>query len=196
MLTKVLNSNAFWKVNICNKIVPNTLVLNAYFLGARAFGQYLSEPSSPSIPNHIFQWLAQRQTRITTTTEKTLQGLPLADAGVGDGLNGLEAVSKDQQVEKPSLRSAPVAIDNLKGLTKLGSSPKPNLIQRPSYNPELARKVEEVENDNSTKGKWYFFILDLISANSGISAVVLHFAYDFHLTTYIDSKGFPRLQHL
>lgn len=119
--------------------------------GARAFGQYLSEPSSPSIPNHIFQWLAQRQTRITTTTEKTLQGLPLADAGVGDGLNGLEAVSKDQQVEKPSLRSAPVAIDNLKGFTKLGSSPKPNLIQRPSYNPELARKVEEVENDNSTK---------------------------------------------
>jgi len=122
--------------------------------GARPFGQYLPESSSSSaIPNHLLQWLAQRQSRITTTTEKTLQGLPLGDDGSGDGnLGSLEAVvSKDQQVKKPSLRSAPVAVDTLKGLTKLGSSPKPKLIQRPAYNPELARKDGEVESDNTTK---------------------------------------------
>ena len=126
-----------------------------FYLGARPFGQYLPESSSSSaIPNHLLQWLAQRQSRITTTTEKTLQGLPLGDDGSGDGnLGSLEAVvSKDQQVKKPSLRSAPVAVDTLKGLTKLGSSPKPKLIQRPAYNPELARKDGEVESDNTTKG--------------------------------------------
>ena len=115
----------------------------------------MPKSSSPSaVPNHLLQWLAQRQSRITTTTEKTLQGLPLGDNGSGDGnLGSLEAVvSKDQQVQKPSLRSAPVAVDTLKGLTKLGSSPKPKLIQRPAYNPELARKDGEVKSDNTTKG--------------------------------------------
>jgi hypothetical protein len=145
--------------SICNQrsltYVTNLTIF--FYLGARPFGQYLPETSASSaIPNHLLQWLAQRQSRITTTTEKTLQGLPLGDDG-GDGgnLGSLEAVvSKDQQVKKPSLRSAPVADDTLKGLTKLGSSPKPKLIQRPAYNPELARKDGEVESDNTTKGTY------------------------------------------
>jgi len=119
--------------------------------GARPFSQYLSESSS-SIPNHVLQWLSQRQSRITTTTEKTLIHAAVLPLGGGDN------ASDNQQVEKPSQRSAASALatDTLKGLsTTSDSSPRPKLIQRPAYNPKLAEKDKENENDisNSTKGE-------------------------------------------
>ena len=121
-------------------------------LGARPFSQYLSESSS-AIPNHILQWLSQRQSRITTTTEKTQDAavLPLSGAATGD--NALD----NQQGEKPSQRSAAPALatNTLKGLpTTSDSTPRPKLIPRPAYNPKLAKKDKENDNDvsNSTKG--------------------------------------------
>lgn len=117
--------------------------------GARPFSQYLSESSS-AIPNHILQWLSQRQSRITTTTEKTLHAAVLP-------LGGDDDASDNQQVEKPSPRAAAAALatDTLKGLSTLDSSPRPKLIQRPAYNPKLAEKYVESENDitNATKAE-------------------------------------------
>jgi len=121
--------------------------------GARPFGQYLSESSSPTIPNHILNWLAQRQSRITTTTSvKPPGGGSVGDEGKGSGITSKD---DDQQVEKPSRRDAAaaasaVADQTLKGIPKLGNSPRPKLIQRPAYNPELAsKKQEESESDTS-----------------------------------------------
>jgi len=119
--------------------------------GARPFSQYLSESSS-AIPNHILQWLSQRQSRITTTTEKTQDAAVLPLSGAASGDNALD----NQQVEKPSQRSAAPALatNTLKGLpTTSDSTPRPKLIPRPAYNPKLAKKDKENDNDvsNSTK---------------------------------------------
>lgn len=92
------------------------------FADGRPFGKYLPPPQNPSsaIPQHVLQWLAQRQ----STTLKPFKSSSTA--------------SKNDQglIDKPAVRSQVSP-----SLTTL----KPKLIERPSYKPALTASEEEKE---------------------------------------------------
>jgi len=175
------------------QLAPDTLSrpLNPKQGSLRPFGQYLPPvPSAPTtqaaaanIPNHILQWLAQRQQQqqinIKTSnpsppvksTERPL--LTAAEAGISIGatsdLNPL--VSQNDLIGKPVQRAVPGASSlaamrdfqyhptNQNApqqqqnqppqrplLTK--TTPKPKLIQRPTYNPALSGRSQNEKKNN------------------------------------------------
>ena len=117
------------------------------------FGQFLPGKQSTSpgpapaagIPNHILQWLSQRYQTTSTATTATATSKPLID----------EKKFDRQLISGGS--SASLVQTNPKTREEQTSTVKPRLIQRPSYNPQLAAasasEADNEEKETTTQGK-------------------------------------------
>ena len=128
------------------ELTPDTLA-RPLKSNRQPFGQFLPGKKSTSvttgIPNHILQWLSQRY-RTTSAAATTETTKPYAEEKKFDRqiINSGSSASLVQSKPKPYEQT---------------STAKPRLIQRPSYNPQLASasssEADNEEKETTTEGK-------------------------------------------